>query len=215
MNDDNGLPEPELAQVPNPFIERVATEEKKESQHALVPFDIEKGFQPVDSEQMRRLAQWLIKSKIVPSSFKDEAQIIACWGQAGELGLRPMQALRSLYVVQGNIGMRANGKLALVEGRGLLADTPKVEYSGEGDEMSCRVTVRRKGRKSSHSVSFSIRQAKLAGLLQRGGAWLTYPERMLYARALSFALDDVFPDVLRGMKSVEELQDYPAEANNK
>ncbi len=60
--------------------------------------------------------------------------------------------------------------------------------------------------------------AKRAGLWdKRGrngapGPWQQYPDRMLQARARTFALRDVFPDVLMGLSaSVEELQDIPAE----
>jgi hypothetical protein len=46
--------------------------------------------------------------------------------------------------------------------------------------------------------------------------WKKYPERMYRARAVSFAIRDVFPDVVRGLLSVEEMmtgdeQDFPSE----
>ena len=214
MSDDNGLSKAELeTQAPNPFIERIAVDEKKERKYTLVPFDPDAGFRFTDGEGMWRVAQWFLKSKLVPSSFRDESQLIVCWNRAAELGLRPGQALESMYVVNGRIGMMVNAQLAMVEGRNLLSDTPKVEYSGEGDELTCTITLRRKGRKTAHVSSFSIRQAKTALIYERNPTWKTYPERMLYNRALGFALSDVFPDVLRGMKSVEELKDYPE--NNK
>jgi hypothetical protein len=44
------------------------------------------------------------------------------------------------------------------------------------------------------------------------GPWQQYPDRMLQARARSFALRDVFPDVLLGLSmSAEELGDIPPE----
>jgi len=44
------------------------------------------------------------------------------------------------------------------------------------------------------------------------GPWQQYPDRMLQARARSFALRDTFPDVLLGLSmSAEELGDIPVE----
>jgi hypothetical protein len=59
--------------------------------------------------------------------------------------------------------------------------------------------------------TFSVADAKQAGLWQRRGAngqptpWVTYPQRMLRARALGLALRDVFADVLMGLMIYEEL----------
>jgi len=38
---------------------------------------------------------------------------------------------------------------------------------------------------------------------------------MCYYRALGFGLRDEFSDILKGIKTVEELSDYPVESNNK
>jgi len=71
--------------------------------------------------------------------------------------------------------------------------------------------AKRKGRKPVET-RFSVEDAKRAGLWGKGGPWTAYPKRMLQMRARGFALRDAFPDVLKGMISVEEAQDYPDEA---
>ncbi len=38
-----------------------------------------------------------------------------------------------------------------------------------------------------------------------------YPKRMLQLRARGFALRDAFPDVLKGLVTAEEAQDYPTQ----
>jgi hypothetical protein len=57
---------------------------------------------------------------------------------------------------------------------------------------------------------FSVVDAKRAGLFTKAGPWQTYPRRMLQMRARSFALRDAFPNVLKGLISVEEALDLPA-----
>jgi len=49
--------------------------------------------------------------------------------------------------------------------------------------------------------------AKTAGLLGKQGPWTQYPRRMMQMRARSWALRDVFPDVLRGMPIAEDIMD--------
>jgi hypothetical protein len=50
-------------------------------------------------------------------------------------------------------------------------------------------------------------EARRAGLLEKSGPWRSYSDRMLYARAMGFALRDLFPDVLRGIGIGEEQAD--------
>ena len=55
--------------------------------------------------------------------------------------------------------------------------------------------------------TFSIADAKQAGLWGKPGPWQSSPKRMLQMRARSFALRDQFPDVLKGINSREESED--------
>jgi len=60
-------------------------------------------------------------------------------------------------------------------------------------------------------VRFSVEDAKRAGLWGKQGPWQAYPKRMLQMRARGFALRDAYPDVLKGLITTEEAQDYPEE----
>jgi predicted ATPase len=54
-----------------------------------------------------------------------------------------------------------------------------------------------------------VADAKKAGLWGKTGPWSQYSKRMLQLRARGFALRDAFPDVLKGLVTAEEAQDYP------
>jgi len=56
-----------------------------------------------------------------------------------------------------------------------------------------------------------VEDAKRAGLWAKQGPWTAYPKRMMQMRARGFALRDAFPDVLKGMITAEEAQDYQEE----
>lgn len=78
----------------------------------------------------------------------------------------------------------------------------------DGETASCR--VKRVG-EDEQTRTFSMSDAQQAGLKGKQGPWAQYPKRMRQMRARSFALRDVFPDVLRGMPMAEEVQDIPTE----
>jgi hypothetical protein len=195
----------------NPFTERAAQATQAENgkiQKALIPVG-PRGVELRDVDAMFRFANCYIQSGLAPNWVKKPQQLVICWAKAAELGLTPLQAVEGMMVVNGQLGIRGDLALAMCESSGKLVDTPEVQYTGEGDELSCTVTVKRKGKKSPRSQSFSIHQAKAAGIYERSTAWKGYPERMVYYRALGFILRDVFPDILKGIKTIEELQDYP------
>jgi hypothetical protein len=114
-----------------------------------------------------------------------------------------------MTIINNRVGIMGDLALAMVEASGLL-EQKRVEYSGEGDSLECKVTLQRRGREAQ-TYSFSVKEARSAGIYDRSPTWKGYPRRMCYYRALGFALRDEFADVLKGTKTVEELQDYPIE----
>jgi hypothetical protein len=168
-----------------------------------------RGVELRDVDAMFRFARCYLQSGLAPMSFKNEQQLVICWAQAAELGLSPMQAIQGMSIINGRVGIMGDLALAMVEASGLL-EQKRVEYSGEGDELECKVTLQRKGREAL-TYSFSVREARVAGIYDRSPTWKSYPRRMTYYRALGFGLRDEFADVLKGIKTVEELLDYPAE----
>jgi hypothetical protein len=79
---------------------------------------------------------------------------------------------------------------------------------GDGDQMVATCTAQRRGYPQPTVVRFSVSDAKKASLWGKTGPWSQYPRRMLQMRARGFALRDAFPDVLKGLVTAEEAQDY-------
>lgn len=181
-----------------------------------VAFNPVSGFEFHDLDGMFRAATCYLQSGFAPESFKTPQQLIICWARGAELGLRPLQAVEGLVVINNRITIMGDVALGMVRASGQLEDEPEVEYSGEGDSLTCTVTVKRKGSKRARSASFSMAEAKSAGLLDRPAGrgippWKAYPRRMLYYRPLGFVLRDTFSDVLKGMPITEEMRDIPTE----
>lgn len=157
---------------------------------------------PQNFEQALTFSGYLAESDLVPKDFKGKpgnCLIAMQWG--AELGLKPLQSLQNLAVINGRPALWGDAVIALV-----LA-SPVCEYVTEDDDGKtayCR--VKRKGA-PEQVRTFSMDDAVKAGLAGKAGPWTQYPKRMRQMRARAFALRDVFPDVLRGMPIAEELQD--------
>lgn len=183
-------------------------DEFKEEQYdksATVKFDPKTGFEFNDLDGMFRAAQCYLQSGFAPPAFRTPQQLIMAWARGAELGLRPMQAIEGLTVINNRIGIMGDLALAMVRQSGLLAKYAK-EWSGEGDSLTCKVTLQRKG-DEEHHYTFSVAEAKHAGIYERSVTWRGYPKRMTYYRALGFGLRDDFSDVLKNMYTSEELED--------
>jgi hypothetical protein len=182
-------------------------DEKTANDRAIIPIG-PRGVELTTVESMFRFAKVYLQSGLAPNSFRSEQQLVIAWAKAAELGLSPLQATDGMAIINGRVGIMGDLALAMVESSGLLAKKT-VRYTGEGDNLTCELTLQRKGREEQ-VYTFSVREAKQAGIYDRSAVWRGYPKRMTYYRALGFGLRDEFPDVLKGTKTVEELQDYPA-----
>jgi hypothetical protein len=186
-----------------------ADEPKVNGGRALIPIG-PNGVELPDIDAMFRFARCYLQSGLAPASYKNEQQLVIAWARARELGIPYLQAVEGMSVINGRIGLMGDLALALAERSGELEDK-RVRYTGEGDELTCFLELKRKGREWKQ-WSFSVKEARSAQIYDRSAVWRQYPRRMTYYRALGFALRDEFGDILRGMKTTEELQDYPEEA---
>lgn len=161
---------------------------------------------PRNFDEAWRMADILAKSELVPKDFrgKPENCLVAIqWGN--EIGLGALQAIQNIAVINGRPALWGDAVIALVRA------SPMCEWvieSDDGKAATCR--VKRRG-EPEQQRTFSMDDARAAGLIGKQGPWTQYPKRMRQMRARGFALRDVFPDVLRGLPVAEEIMDPPAE----
>jgi len=171
-----------------------------------------RGFAPANLTEAIQFSDLLASSSIVPKAYQGKPQdILVCvqWGY--EMGLAPMQALQNIAVINGKPSVYGDAAMALVQASPVCEDVEEF-FENEGSTNPIAVCIaKRKGRKPV-TVKFSVEDAKRAGLWGKQGPWSAYPKRMMQMRARGFALRDAFPDVLKGMITAEEAQDYPDEA---
>lgn len=162
------------------------------------------AFVPQTMEEAWRLAGALAASGMTPKAYGNDQNKVMVGIMAGaEVGLTPFSALQSIAVIGNNPSLWGDGALALVQASGLLED---MEETDDGNTATCRLN--RAGRATPIVRSFSMEDAKKAGLAGKAGPWTQYPARMRQMRARAFALRDGFSDVLKGLHVAEEARDY-------
>ena len=160
---------------------------------------------PRTFEQALTFSQYLADSDMVPKDFKGKpgnCLIAIQWG--AEIGLKPLQAMQNLAVINGRPSLWGDAVIALVRA------SPLCEYVVEEDDgqvATCR--TKRRGAPHEQIERFGVDDAKQAGLLGKAGPWTQYPKRMRKMRARAFLLRDVYADVLRGLPIAEEVLDMP------
>lgn len=128
--------------------------------------------------------------------------------QGLEIGLKPIQALQSIAVINGIPSVYGDAMLAIVYATGQVEDYSEVPVKDDKGVVTGYIcTMKRKGRPTPTVAEFHLADANAAGLLSKKGPWTEYRARMLKFRARSFCLRDSFPDALKGLISAEEAQD--------
>jgi hypothetical protein len=157
-----------------------------------------------------RFAAMVAKSDFAPKDFRGKPESCLLAIQHGsEIGLSPMQSLQNIACINGRPAIWGDAALALCLASPVCDGIHEL-IEGEGDNMTAVCQTSRKGKDANVVGRFSVADAKRAGLWGKSGPWTQYPKRMLQLRARGFALRDAFPDVLKGLVTAEEAQDYPA-----
>ena len=166
------------------------------------------GIIPQTIEEVFRVATAVAKSGLAPNGMNTAEKLTVAIMHGMEIGLPPMQAIQKIAVVNGRPTVWGDAIPALIQSRGFKLRERMV---GTGDARSavCEV-VRPEG--DVIERTFSVADAKTAGLWGKVGPWKSYPERMLQMRARGYAARDGAADVLMGLYLREEAEDDEATA---
>lgn len=156
-------------------------------------------YQPKSLEQAQWLAKQVVSSGLAPSDLRKPQDALVILMTGAELGLRPMEALRGIYVVNGRPTLKADLMVALVR------KSPECEYftRTEMNNERCTYETKRSDQPQPQEYTYTIEQAHNAGLTDKD-VWEKYPDRMLRARAASALAREEYPEVLLGLYTPEE-----------
>ncbi|MBU8819579.1 hypothetical protein KL864_27205 [Mycolicibacterium goodii] len=148
-------------------------------------------------KECREAAEILARTSFVPKDMMGKpAEIATAMLKGWELGLDPLDALASIYVVHGRVGFYAEFM------RRRMIQAGHVFRVVESTDSRCVVEGTRADNGETHRAVFTAEQAKRAKI-----DIAAYPAEKLVARATSRLVKQAFPDVLSGSLIVEDLLD--------
>ena len=162
---------------------------------------------PETIDDAYRIATAVIQSGLNPPGLKNAQSVMIVIMHGLEIGMKPMQALQNIGVINNKPAIFGDALPALVKGSGICKYI-KEWIDGEGDERIAWCETHRAREPEPVRVKFSVTDAKKAKLWGKSGPWSLYQDRMLQMRARSFCLRDVYPDVLSGIGVYEEVRDF-------
>jgi hypothetical protein len=163
------------------------------------------ALEPRDLASARELAEMIHKDGMYPSPDGEVPSIgsVMMRLMAGrQLGLSAAIAMQQVHDIRGRLGLSAALKRALVMRH---PSVERAEFTAISN-TSATYVVRRKGG-ADRAFTFSIEDAKTAGLFKKDGAYEKYPRRMMVARASSEAIDTECPDITLGFDTLETMID--------
>jgi hypothetical protein len=151
--------------------------------------------------EVGKLADYISETDFVPKALRNRPAAIAAAILTGrELGIGPMQSLKSIHMVQGVPSLSAEYKRARA-----LAAGHEIVFE-ETNATRCVVRGRRAGSDRWVTITWTMDMARRAKLDGKE-VWRAYPQRLLQARASSELCDVLFPDASLGLGTTEIIED--------
>jgi hypothetical protein len=164
---------------------------------------------PQNLTEAMEFAKMMAESELVPKAFKGKPGDVLIAVQMGaEIGLQAMASIQNIAVINGKPGIYGDAGKAILLANGCIIEEDDITIIKEKGVARCKIT--RQGRPPVERT-FSIENAKTAGLWNKEGPWKTYPERQMAWRAFWFAARDAAADLLKGLGGFEELADIQKE----
>lgn len=160
---------------------------------------------PIAWKQINGMAETLIKSRALPTYIQNKEQAIVVMQSGYEMGMKPVESLNSLYLVNGQITIwgKALVKRFKIHGWNL-------SYKDKKDETTVTATNQKTGETISESMSFE--EAERSGYTKGNNGklkfgWQEGTNRILKLRygALNKMLKTQLPEVLESAQGVAEV----------
>lgn len=175
------------------------------------------GSPMTDLDGAYRLAKALAMASVMPDALRGKpSDVLALILYGQDLGMSPMQALQSIYVVKGKPQLSATGWIALAQRQGYRI----VEIESTDERATIEICHPGRPDRKPHRETYTLERAQKAGLvhIKDGKAfsrskngdplpWEAHTQVMLRNRALTTAAKFYCPEVALGF-DIEGSYDY-------
>lgn len=158
------------------------------------------GFMLTNWDEVYRAATQLSKSGLVPEYLRGKPEdMLVILLQGSALGLDPVTSYQNIYVVKGRPFMASLLRQAIVR------NSSECEYIRLVESTAKQATYETKRRgEAATRMTYTYAQAELSGITKQNPKYQTEPDVMLRRRCVSRLLDEVYPDILKGLGDRDE-----------
>jgi hypothetical protein len=176
------------------------------------------GAPMTDLDGAYRLAKALAMASVMPDALRGKpSDVLALIMYGQDLGMSPMQAIQSIYVVKGKPQLSATGWIALAQRQGYRI----VEIESTVERATVEISHPGRPDRKPHRETYTLERAAKAGLCRIGEdgkaiarsskgdplPWEAHTQVMLRNRALTTAAKFYCPEVALGF-DIEGSYDY-------
>lgn len=164
------------------------------------PKEWERQLDPRSLREAKTVAMDMFQSRMF-SGYGNAQAVLSTVMVGRELGLPAMASLRTIHIIEGKHALSASLMVALVLRSGLAEYFEPISFS----ETEATFETKRKGARNPVKLTHTVEMAKLAGLVKDKSGWMKNPTDMVVARAQARLARMVYPDLLAGLYTPEEL----------
>lgn len=207
---ENGQRPPQATPIDAPRAQETAIAVRESDIVEPPPAEWERGLDPRSMKDAQVLAKHMYESRLF-SAYGTPQAVLSTVMLGRELGLPAMASLRSVHIIEGRHALSASLMVALVLRSGLAEYFEPVSFS----ETEATYETKRKGARSPVRLTHTFEMAQQAWPKTKAdweksfiaSGWGRVPTDMLVARATSRLARMVYPDLLAGLYTPEELSE--------
>lgn len=173
-----------------------------------IPF--ESSFSMKGFEHAQRVAKMLSSSSLIPEQYRNNIQnTMIALEMSNRIGASPLMVMQNLYIVQGKPSWSSSFIIASLNACRRFSPL-RFEITGKDEEYGCTAwayDLATNEKLEGPKVTWAMVKAE-GWHSKNGSKWKTMPELMFRYRAAAFFGRLYAPDILMGMQSAEEVQDF-------
>jgi hypothetical protein len=167
-------------------------------------------FNPEAWDYMEKMAQKFIESKALPSTITNAAQLMLTFQAGYELGMKPVESLRNLYIVKGRVAMQGNAMLKKMLEAGVrivwneVSGTKvKATFKRDGQEPFVSELTMTEAQSRKLDMAYDYQSKSWT----KKPAWVSFPDNMLMWKVVSKAGKFYCADIIEGVELYEDVID--------
>jgi hypothetical protein len=159
-------------------------------------------------DELLRFAKMCVDGKVAPRGMETPAAAAIAIQAGMERGLGPLGGLQAAIVINGVLSWRGWAAVGFIQNSGVCVPGTFKSWveNPATDQAVGHCLAQRRGYSEPFHRTFSVADAKKAGLWKKGGPWDSRPDNMIEWRAIGDMGRFHFGDVLGGFPIAEDVE---------